>query len=78
MKNKTIKPQPAYSDSFKLGIVMRVANGQLSKEQARVKYKIGGNSSILEWMKKYGYCIEPAIQPAMKKPSDPPGSEELK
>lgn len=78
MKNKTIKPQPIYSDSFKLGVVMRVANGQLSKEQARVKYKIGGNSSILEWMKKYGYCTDPFTQPAMAKPDDKTGPEELK
>lgn len=78
MKNKTNKPQPIYSDSFKLGVVMRVANGQLSKEQARVKYKIGGNSSILEWMKKYGYCTDPFTQPAMAKPDDKTGPEELK
>jgi|GEM_PF-5414423 len=38
MKNKPGKPQPIYSDSFKLGIVMRIANGQLTKEEARIAY----------------------------------------
>lgn len=27
MNSKPIKPQPFYSDSFKLGVVRRVANG---------------------------------------------------
>lgn len=78
MKNKGNKPQPIYSDSFKLGVVRRVANGQLTKEQARIEFGIGGNSSILEWMKKYGYCTDPFTQPAMAKPDDKTGPEELK
>jgi transposase-like protein len=65
MKNKTKKPQPIYSESFKLGVVMRVAGGELSKEQARIKYKIGGNSSILEWMRLFGYSSNSPTQPAM-------------
>ncbi len=56
MKNKTKKYQTTYSDSFRLGVVMRVVNGQISKEQARVTYNIGGNRSILEWMRNFGYC----------------------
>lgn len=78
MKNKPTKPQPTYSDSFKLGVVRRVADGEMSKEQARVAFGIGGNSSILEWMKKYGYCMDPLTQPAMATPHDKPGPEELK
>lgn len=78
MKNKRKKPQPIYSDSFKLGVVRRVANGQLTKEQARVEFGIGGNSSILEWMKKYGYCTDPFTQSAMATPDDKTGPEELK
>ena len=56
MKNKRKKPQPFYSDSFKLGIVRCVANAELTKEQARIDFGIGGNSSILQWMRKFGYC----------------------
>jgi len=78
MKNKTRKSQPTYSDSFKLGVVMRVANGELTKEQARLKYGIGGNSSILEWMKKFGYCSDPDIHLPMAKSQDKPDPEQLK
>jgi transposase-like protein len=78
MKKRTKKPQPTYSDSFKLGIVMRVANGQLSKEQARVTYNIGGNSSILQWMRKFGYCSEPVIDKPMATAHDKPDPEQLK
>jgi len=78
MKNKTSKPQPTYSDSFKLGVVMRVANGQISKEQARIKYNIGGNSSILEWMRKFGYCSNSNSQTPMAEPYDNTEPDQLK
>lgn len=78
MKKKTKKPQPYYSDSFKLGVVRRVVNAELTKEQARIEFGIGGNSSILEWMKKYGYCTDPLIQSVMTKPNEKTDSEDLK
>jgi transposase-like protein len=77
MKNKPNKPQPTYSDSFKLGIVMRIANGQIGKEQARVKYNIGGNSTILEWMRKFGYCSNPDSQEPMAESHDKSDPEQL-
>jgi hypothetical protein len=55
MKNKTKKSQPIYSDSFKLGVIARIVNGEISKEGDRQLYAIGGNSLILEWMRKSGY-----------------------
>ncbi len=76
MKNRRKKPQPYYSDSFKLGIVRRVANAELTKEQARIDFGIGGNSSILEWMRKFGYCSDSPTQRAMTKPK--PSSEDPK
>ncbi|MCC5912952.1 MAG: hypothetical protein JJU46_01145 [Balneolaceae bacterium] len=78
MKNKPRKPQPNYSDSFKLGVVRRVAAGELTKEQARVEYKIGGNSSILEWMKKFGYYSDPDIHLPMAKSHNKTDPEQLK
>jgi len=78
MKNKPKKPQPTYSDSFKLGVVMRVANGQITKEQARVTYNIGGKSSILEWMRKFGYCNESVIDKPMATTHDKSDPEQLK
>ena len=78
MKNKPSKPQPTYSESFKLGVVMRVANGQITKEQARVIYNIGGSSSILEWMRKFGYCNEPVSDKPMADSHDKSDPEQLK
>lgn len=72
MKKNPKKPQPFYSDSFKLGVVSRVANGEMSKEQARRFFGIGGSSSILEWMKKYGYCTDPLTKSPMNRPPDTP------
>lgn len=78
MKKKAKKVQPYYSDSFKLGVVMRVVNAELTKDQARIEYGIGGKSSILEWMRKYGYCRDPHIQQAMTKPQEKPDPIDLK
>ena len=44
-----------YSDSFKLGVISRVLSGEMSKEQARIHYGLGGNSAILNWMRSFGY-----------------------
>ena len=78
MKSKHKKLQPSYSDSFKLAVVMRVANGQFTKEQARITYNIGGNSTILEWMRKFGYCSEPTMDNPMTTADDKSESEQLK
>lgn len=43
-----------YSLSFKKFIVGQVEKGILSKEEAKHKYKIGGNSTVLNWCRKYG------------------------
>lgn len=69
MKHKDRKPQPTYSDSFKLGVIRRVVNGELTKDQARIEFGIGGKSSILEWMRKFGYCTDSPTQRAMKEPT---------
>ena len=58
MEKKHSKPQPVYSDSFKLGVINRIVNGEISKEQARRVYGISGKSTVLKWMRKFGYCTE--------------------
>ncbi len=77
MKNKHRKPQPIYSESFKLGVIARVVSGEFTREDARIEFGIGGNSSILEWMKKYGYYTDPPNQSAMTKPPKKTGPEDL-
>jgi transposase len=45
-----------YSDEFKKTVVDEVLTGILSKEEARYKYGIKGNSAILNWIRKFdGY-----------------------
>jgi len=42
MKNKPSKPHPSYSNSYKLGFGMRIANGQISNEQLWREVQIMG------------------------------------
>ncbi len=42
-----------YSDEFKKGVVEEVLAGVLSKEEARCKYGIKGNSAVLNWIRKF-------------------------
>ncbi|MDR9419548.1 hypothetical protein [Gracilimonas sp.] len=65
-----MKTRPQYfSDSFKLGVISRVLSGEMSKEQARVYYGIGGNSAILNWMRTFGYTNDSNPSRPMKDPS---------
>ncbi len=55
--NKNIKkesPYKIYSESFKKMVVQEVESGRLTKEGAKRKYNIGGNTTILNWCRKYG------------------------
>lgn len=42
-----------YSDEFKKTVVDEVLKGVLSKEEARFKYGIKGNSAVLNWIRKF-------------------------
>jgi len=46
-KNRT------YSKEFKYEVVKSVVTGLYSKEEAKEHYQIGGNSLILDWIKKF-------------------------
>ena len=50
MKEKKTK---RYDNSFKRQIVLEVLSGSVTKEEARIRYNIGGNSTILDWMRDY-------------------------
>jgi len=43
-----------YTESFKISVVKEVEKGYINKEQAKRKYNIGGNTTILRWCRKYG------------------------
>jgi transposase-like protein len=42
-----------YSDSFKREVVLEVLSGSITKEEARLRYNIGGKTTILDWMRVY-------------------------
>lgn len=48
-----MKTPKTYSEAFKRRVVTEVLNGSITKEQAKIRYNIGGNSTILDWMRKF-------------------------
>ena len=50
------KPTKAteYPEDFKIRVVKEVESGLLSKDGAKRKYGIGGKSTVLLWLRKYG------------------------
>jgi len=42
-----------FSREFKLHVISEVETGKISKEEARLKYGIRGNSSILNWQRQF-------------------------
>ena len=43
-----------YPEEFRIKVVKEIENGLLSKEAARRKYSISGNTTVLSWCRKYG------------------------
>jgi len=54
LRVKVIVPSIKYSESFKRSVVKEYESGILNKDQIKSKYGIGGNSSVLDWCRKYG------------------------
>lgn len=44
-----------YSEEFKRSVVKEVLSGNLSKEEARHKYGIKGNSAVLNWIRTFEF-----------------------
>ncbi len=51
---KVQKTTTRYSDCFKLQVVEEIENNGLSIKDCRLKYGIGGGSTIQKWLLKYG------------------------
>jgi transposase-like protein len=52
----------SYSEAFKRKVVMEIENGILSKDGAKYRYGISGNSQVLDWCRKYGRLRHPQTQ----------------
>lgn len=48
------RTQRDYTMAFKLAVVEQVEKGELSCGQARMRYGIQGNSTVLTWLRKHG------------------------
>lgn len=54
ISNYVKRTQRDYTLSFKLNVVRDVESGELTSTQAQRKYGIQGDSTIRNWLKKYG------------------------
>ena len=60
-------------DAFKHKVCMEYLNSDLSKIEIQQKYNIGGNSRLLEWLRKFGFketnkiYIPPVTMPKPKR-----------
>ena len=75
MKNKG-KRKPIYSEAFKRAVMQEVLDGTITKEEARRKYGIKGKSTVLKWLRKYGYAKAPPGKSIQVKLPPVPDSEE--
>lgn len=77
-----MKNSKTYNEAFKRKVVKEVLSGRLTKEQARLRYEIGGNCTILDWMRKYaGFKMRTAgcdPLPILQHMSTDESKEELK
>lgn len=48
-----MKKTKVYKEAFKRKVVLEVLSGSITKEEARRRYKIGGKSTVLDWMRSY-------------------------
>ncbi len=51
-----------YSEAFKRKVVMEIENGLLTKDGAKYRYGIRGNSEVLEWCRQFGRLHHPQTQ----------------
>ena len=75
---KIILPQKTYSESFKKMVVQEFERGFLNKDQLQIKYKIGGNSTVLKWCRKYGKLVYPEKGTIIGRPMKDPQKQRIK
>ena len=51
---KNGQPQKKFSEAFKKEVVRDYEQGILNKDQIQIKYGLGGNTTVLNWCRKYG------------------------
>lgn len=66
-----------YTDEFKKRVVNEVLNGLISKEEARRRYGIRGNSAVLNWIRKFGSTKTGIYMPRKRQETTTKTREEL-
>ena len=66
-----------YSDEFKQMVVNEVYKGLISKEEAKRKYGIKGNSAVLNWIRKFDGSKTTAMSNKKHKSDSGKSKEEL-
>jgi transposase-like protein len=59
----------SYTLAFKLMVVAEVEKGELSYQQAQLKYGVQGNSSVLRWLRSHGR-LDWTLSPKLKSKPD--------
>jgi transposase-like protein len=54
MISETKRTQQDYSLAFKLAVVDQVEKGEMTYQQAQLRYGIQGKSTVLVWLRKHG------------------------
>ena len=70
--------QSKYSEVFKKQIVREYEQGLLNKDELMHKYNIGGNSTVLQWCRKYGSLHYPTGTSRMGRPQSDPQQQRIK
>jgi transposase-like protein len=76
-RQKERSPNNQYSEGFKIKVVKEVEKGLITKEEARRKYGIKGNSMVLYWCRQYG-IEEYKLKKKERKNQYPPNEKDKK
>lgn len=75
---KIIYPRKCFSEAFKKMVVQEYEKGFLNKDQLQIKYKLGGNSTVLKWCRKYGKLAYPEKGIVTGRPLKDPQKQRIK
>lgn len=74
-----VLPRKRYSEAFKRRVVAQCEGGLLNKDRLAIRYGIKGNSTILDWCRKYGKFPHAATtHPQMGRPLKDPQKQRIK
>ena len=60
-----------YSEAFKQKVVREYESSPMTKDALMEKYKIGGHSTVLDWLRKYGKLYYPKTTMIGRQMKDP-------